>query len=83
MEIVGTYPVCILGAKGLLELKRFWFWLPKPLCIGGVKLSGSDAKPGAGGASSTRASGKSGSEFWSVIVSGHESMVHTSDIELA
>lgn len=59
------------AAKGLLELKRFWVGERKePVEAGerlgerlGVKLSGSDANAGAGGARSMSDSGNSGSAY--------------------
>jgi hypothetical protein len=63
-----NYPVAIL-AKGLLELNLLFVIVGD--CVGerkglpprggGVKLSGSEAKPGVGGARSMSDSGKSGS----------------------
>lgn len=52
--------ICAIFAKGLLELKRLFSGEPN---LGGMKLSGSRAKPGRGGASVVRVSGNLGSIF--------------------
>jgi hypothetical protein len=67
-----NYPVAIL-AKGLLELNLLFVIAGDcggdrkglPPRGGGVKLSGSEAKAGVGGARSMRDSGKSGSDLQS------------------